>query len=281
MKISKKTEERFQANVPKFQKVLTQAKARDLNESDTVTIITDVLAEVFGWEKYLEITSEFAVRGTYCDLALKTGDKFHYLIECKAIGVDLNEKHLKQARDYGANKGIQWVILTNGVDWQIHRIRFEQPINSDLVVRFNLLAGNIKDDKFVEQLFVIAKEGVEKSLREEIFEKIQCVNRFVIGSLLLSDPVINMLKRELRRVADGIKIEDTEIIAMLKDGVLRRDLIDGGETAAERAKAVKLLKISTTAPVKKTAVKKTDDPVSPVAPAPENQAPAPQVDANA
>ena len=44
MKISKKTEDRILSNLPKFQKVLGIAKARDLNESDTVSIITDILA---------------------------------------------------------------------------------------------------------------------------------------------------------------------------------------------------------------------------------------------
>ena len=107
MKITKKTEDRIKAALPKFQKVLGIAKDRDLNESDTVSIITDILAEVFGYDKYLEVTSELAIRGTYCDLAIKLGDKFQYLIECKAIGTDLKEAHLRQALGYGANKGIE------------------------------------------------------------------------------------------------------------------------------------------------------------------------------
>ena len=67
MKITKKTEERIKTGIAKFRKVLEIAKERDLNESDTVAIITDMLAEVFGYDKYLEVTSELAIRGTYCD----------------------------------------------------------------------------------------------------------------------------------------------------------------------------------------------------------------------
>jgi hypothetical protein len=40
-----------------------------MTASDTVIIVTDVLAEVFGYDKYSELTAEFAISGTYCDLA--------------------------------------------------------------------------------------------------------------------------------------------------------------------------------------------------------------------
>ena len=45
MKITKKVEDRIKTSAVKFKKVLEAAKNRDLNESDTVAIITDMLAE--------------------------------------------------------------------------------------------------------------------------------------------------------------------------------------------------------------------------------------------
>lgn len=62
---------RIQSAVPKFRKILENAKERDVNESDTVTIVTDMLEEVFGFDKYSDITREYAIQGTYCDLAIK------------------------------------------------------------------------------------------------------------------------------------------------------------------------------------------------------------------
>ncbi len=265
MKITKKTEDRIKASIPKFQKVLGIAKDRDLNESDTVSIITDILAEVFGYDKYLEVTSELAIRGTYCDLAIKIGDKFQYLIECKAIGTELKDSHLRQAIGYGANKGIQWVILTNGIDWQIYRLRFEQPIAWDLVARFDLSSVSLKNERDVEKLIIVTKEGIEKGAREDLYEKTQCVNRFVAGALILSDPVVSVLKREFKKLADGINIEDAEVIALLRDGVLRRDLLDGEEALAAMAKVNKHFKQT----AKKPAVKKPAQTAAP------EQAPAP------
>jgi len=242
MKIPKKVEERFCSVVPKFQKVLNIAKSRDLNESDTVSVITDILADVFGYEKYLEVTSELAIRGTYCDIAVKIGDKIQFLIECKAIGTELKEAHLRQAVGYGANKGIQWIILTNGADWQVYRLRFEQPIAWDMVARFDLFQVSVRDERALETLFLVSKEGVEKNVRDDVYEKIQCVNRFVVGAIIMSEPVIQSVKRELRKIAEGVKVEDSEIADMIRDSVLRRDLVEGDEALTARNKVTKATK---------------------------------------
>ncbi|GAI67220.1 unnamed protein product, partial [marine sediment metagenome] len=93
--IPKKVVERLSKTVSKFQRVLKIAKDRDVNEADTVSIVVDILSEVFGFDKYIEITSEYAIRSTYCDLAIKINGKIQYLIEVKAIGLDLKEHHLR------------------------------------------------------------------------------------------------------------------------------------------------------------------------------------------
>jgi hypothetical protein len=142
----------------------------------------------------------------------------------------------------GAIKVIQWIILTNGIDWQVFRIRFEQPIAWELVMRFDLLVGDVKDEKFLEALYLVTREGVDKAARDDLFEKIQCVNRFVIGALLLSEPVVSAVKKEMRKLAEGIRIDEAEITAMIKDTVLRRDLIDGDEANVAMAKVVQLYK---------------------------------------
>ena len=110
----KKAEARIRAGIKKYKRIVISAKNRDVNESDTVTIMTDILAEICGYDKYAEITREYAIRNTYCDLAIKIEDKPIFLIEVKAIGIDLKAKHLRQALGYAANEGIEWVILTNG-----------------------------------------------------------------------------------------------------------------------------------------------------------------------
>ena len=248
--IPKKVADRFTKTIPKYQKVLKIAKDRDINESDTVSIIKDILSEIFGYDKYLEVTGEFAIRGTYCDLAIKIDDKVQFLVEVKAVGIDLNKNHMRQALDYGANHGIQWIVLTNGIDWQLYRIRFEKPINYDLVYSFDFTGINARGEKDRNNLFLISKEGLAKNAREEFYEKVQSVNRFVIGSLILSEPTLSVIRRELRKFSDGVKIDIDEIMAMVRSEVLKRELIEGEEAAAAQAKVKKFYRKSRTHPKK-------------------------------
>ncbi len=227
--IPKKVMDRFVQNVPKFTKVLMQAKDRDVNESDTVAILVDILSEVFGYDKYLDVTSEVAIRGTYCDLALKVEDKKQFLIEVKAIGIALKDSHMKQACDYGANEGLPWIILTNGIEWKIYKIRFEKPINFDLILSFDFLELNARKEKDQEILFILSKEGVVKESREEFHEKVKSVNRHIIGNIILAEPVMSVIRRELRKYAGGTRIETSEIEQIIRQEVLKREVLEGEE----------------------------------------------------
>lgn len=260
--IPKKVVERFTKTVPKFQKVLQIAKDRDVNESDTVAILTDILGAVLGYDKYIEVTSELAIRSTYCDLALRVEDKVQFLIEAKAIGIDLKETHMKQACDYGANHGVQWVVLTNGIEWKVYRIRFEQPINFDLVCTFDFLALNPRSEKDQEFLFLLTKEGLGKNARDDFYEKVQSVNRYVIGNLMLADPVLSVVRRELRKLADGMKIDVAEIESIVRTQVLKREIVEGEEAEAAQSRVSKFYRKGTTP----RQSKKPQKPQSSVAP---------------
>src|SRR6185295_334860 len=114
--------DRLSSGLKRFQPVLASAKSRDVNESDTSMIVTDMLAELFGYDKYSEVTRELCIRGTYCDLATRLDGKFQMIIEVKAIGLELKDAHVKQAVDYAANLGVEWVALTNGNLWRVYRV---------------------------------------------------------------------------------------------------------------------------------------------------------------
>lgn len=238
VKIPQKVSERLKKEINKFQKILLTAKDRDVNESDTVTIITDMLANVFGFDKYTEITSEQAIRGTYCDLAIKLNGKIKFLIEVKAIGLTLKENHLRQAISYGVTNGIPWVVLTNGVDWEIYKIRFEKPVNYDLVCSYNFTELNYKKQEDQNKVFLLCKEGIEKAAIEEFHDHVQSVNRFMVGAIVQSDPVISVIRRELRTISEGVKVTEEEIQTILYAEVLKRDIVQG-EHAEEAVTRVK------------------------------------------
>jgi hypothetical protein len=102
MAIPNRVADRLAAGLKRFQPILASARSRDVNESDTSMIVTDLLADLFGYDKYHEVTRELCIRGTFCDLATRIEGKFQMIIEVKAIGLELKDGHVKQAVDYGA-----------------------------------------------------------------------------------------------------------------------------------------------------------------------------------
>ena len=234
--VPKRVADRLSAGLKRFQPVLDAAKARDVNESDTSMIVSDMLADVFGFDKYTEITRELCIRGTYCDLAVKVDQKFQFVIEVKAIGTDLKEQHAKQAVDYAANQGIEWVALTNGADWQVFRVSFGKPIDKELVVDINILALSAKDDEHIARLFLLTKESIVKSALEAYHDQKQATSKFILSAVIQSDPVLDVLRRELRRLSPDVRVENEEIRAALTSDVLKREVIEGEHAEQARKK---------------------------------------------
>lgn len=240
MALSNKVKERLVNGLKRFQPVVAAAKTRDVNESDTVTIVTDILAEVFGFDKYSEITSEYVIRGTYVDLALKLDGKLQTLIEVKAIGLELKDSYTKQAVDYGANQGIEWVILTNAVKWQIYKVTFGKPIGQELVLSIDFMALNYKNASDLENLHLLTKEGLGKSILGDYHAQRQALSRFFIGATVLSDPVLDVIRRELRRISPDVKIDTEQIREALEQEVFKRDVLEGEKAEEARRKIARI-----------------------------------------
>lgn len=232
--IPSKVSARIVAGLKRFQPVLDAARARDANESDTVTIAMDLLSEVFGYDKYTEITSEHAIRGSYCDLAIKIDGALALLVEVKAIGLELKDQHVKQAVDYASNQGCEWVALTNGATWRVYKVGFTKPISQDLVVELDLSALNARKDDDVTLVWLLCKEGWQKARLGEYFEQRQALSRFTLGALMVSDAVLSILHREVRRISPDIRVDEAQIRGVLIADVLRREIIEGDKADAAR-----------------------------------------------
>ncbi len=253
--IPTKVYDRLSSGIKKFQPILNNAKTRDVNESDTVIVITDMLSEIFGYDKYSEITSEFMVRSTYCDLAIKLDSKISFLLEVKAIGLELKDNFVKQAVDYAANQGIDFVVLTNGVLWKIFKIAFTKPIDQELVFEFDFLDLNHKNSDDIEKLSLLSKEGWLKSFLYEYHSQKQALSKFFLSALILSDPIADVIRRELRKIAPDVKVTSEQIKEVILKEVLKREVIEGEKADEAKKKINKVFnKISKSKAVKQVAV---------------------------
>ncbi len=237
-----KIEKRIQGGIKRYQTVLRNAKTKDVNESDTVVIITDMLNDIFGYDKYCEITSEFAIKKTYCDLAIILNDKVKLLVECKAIGMDLKEEHVKQACDYASNLGIDWTILSNGQYWRVYKMIFSKPVTRELVYEFNFLELSSKRKSDLEELYYLTKEAVTKSKLEEYYYQRQIISKHFIGQLLSTELIADVVRRQLRKISPKIKIDNKQIIELIENDILKREIIEGETAEITRKRVNKALR---------------------------------------
>lgn len=234
VKIPKKVQDRLNSGLRRYQPIVRKLADRDISEADTVTVIKDILSDVFGYDKYTELTSEQQIRGTFCDLAVRVEGKTYYLCEVKSAGTTLNDNHLRQAVNYGAHHGIEWVVLSNAIVWKIYRIKFAQPIDWEEVFCFDL--GQIsRSSDDLAKLFMLCREAINSETLDAFHRQAQIVNRYVIAETLLSDAMTSALRKEFRRVFDGLKVSEEELRSILVSEVIKRDALDGEGAATAKA----------------------------------------------
>jgi predicted type IV restriction endonuclease len=255
-----KVYERLSGGIKKFQPILNTAKSRDVNESDTVIIITDMLSEIFGYDKYSEITSELSIRSTYCDLAIKLDGKISFLLEVKAVGLELKDSYVKQAVDYAANQGIDFVVLTNGVLWKVYKITFTKPIDQELVFEFDFPSLSHKNSDDVEKLSLLSKEGWLKSFLYEYHSQKQALSKYFLSALILSDPITDVIRRELKKISPDVKVTSEQIKNVIQLEVLKREVIEGDKADEATKKINKIFnKISKSKIAKQTISETVED----------------------
>ncbi len=246
--INAKLTERITKGIKRFQPVLAKARAADINESDTVVIITDMLCEIFGYDKYEEITSEFAIKKTYCDLAVKADGKVVLLIECKAAGLDLKDDHIRQATNYSADSGIEWVVLTNGTTWKIFKILFTKPVEKVLVYEFDFTELNPKKQGDLELMYYLTREAFapkSKANLDTLYEQKQVINRYIVGRIMQTDSVVDALRRTIRKYFPDVRVESEELLQLMSNEILRREIVEGEAADEAKKKLTKVERAST------------------------------------
>ncbi|MEH2570648.1 type I restriction enzyme HsdR N-terminal domain-containing protein [Bradyrhizobium sp. AZCC 2289] len=241
MAVSAKVASRISAQLKKYQPVLKAAKQRDISEADTVTIIKDILADVLGYDKYKDLSSEHAIRGTYVDLVVTVDEKPRFLIEAKAINVELKDAHVKQAIDYAANEGVTWVVLSNGAVWRLYCVKFGKPIDKILVFEIDILSSDCKSDDILSCFGNLTSEGYSKDSLADLLNQKQASSKYTVAAILRSDSMIESLRREIRRLS-GLRLETDYLSNLLSNEIIKRELIDSDEGQDASAYIKKLQK---------------------------------------
>jgi hypothetical protein len=243
--IPKRVQDRIVTASKKYTKIIGEALKADINESNTVLIIRDMLQEIFGYDRFKEITTEYAIRSIFCDIAIKVDGVPRYIIEVKAIGTKLNENHLRQATEYCTKSNLEYVLLSNAQTWKVFQIDYNRPIKVNQVFEINWLTENLKDPGFLERVFCLCKEGISKTALSQYQEEKQATNKHLLGSIILGESVLKEIRREVKRLSNfNVNLDDLRVI--IREEVLKREVVEGEEATA----AMKRYKTSVTKDLK-------------------------------
>lgn len=228
MKVPVKFTKSFAKNLKKYQTIINQYKKNDkVNETDTVTVVKDILFELFGYDKYGDITSEYITNNGRCDVAIRNSsknDKIYMFIEVKKVTAPLNDNHIEQAVKYGRDGGVKWVILTNAEDWKVYKIENNKKKN---VFEFNLLKLNMRNQKELEKIYAISKAGKEKSAIEEIYSITKTNNKYIIAAILNRPETYRNVRRLIRKYLDKTaKITESEIKNYITDHIMQDNVVN-------------------------------------------------------
>jgi hypothetical protein len=211
--------ERVKASLRKFSKPLQDLVNRDANEGDTRLIVTDFLEHALGYDKYEELTTEYGVKGEFADYGIRIDKQLIAFVEVKRVATKLTAKHLRQVEMYAVNEGVEWMILTNGVEWRAYHLTGGLPVEIDLALEVNLL-GDATPSQKAGQLFYLSRESLKRRQIDELWRARRAQSPKSHAGVLGSDAVTEAIRKELKRTT-GQKVERAEIARLLKETVVR------------------------------------------------------------
>jgi hypothetical protein len=201
-------------SVKDYKKQFLDKPLGELDESGTRLLINHFLTDMLGYKTLEEVKTEYMIKGTYADYVIQLSGKRHFLVEVKALSLNLSDKHLRQSINYGANEGIDWVVLTNGRCFEIYRVIFEKPISNELVFSVDLSDSNSLKSN-VEQLQFLHKESVQKNGLEVLWKRHSALSPKSLAKFIYSKEVIKFLQKELKKKFSA-KFEEDHIEKAVK-----------------------------------------------------------------
>jgi predicted type IV restriction endonuclease len=204
----------IKAGLKALKRPLADLIAKDAVEADTRLYITDFMERVLGYDKYANLTAEYAVSGDWADYGVKIDGNLIAFIEAKRIGQKLSDKHLKQVQTYAVNEGVDWLILTNAKQWQVYHLKAEGlPIQTDLVIDIDLVETPAKETEAA--LFYLHCVAMKKKVILDLWKRVEATSEPKVVKAVFSPSVIKEIRLTLVKQT-GCKVTDAEVVEALK-----------------------------------------------------------------
>ena len=241
-----KAKDRIKKGLRRMNSIVERGIKEGYKEADTRKIVSDMLTEYLGWDRFDNMTAEQMIGSRYADYVVKKSDEEIFVVEVKQIGMKLKETHLNQARQYAVDEGIDWIILTNGDEWQAYRTTLEGKIPvTKHVFTVALSDAEMKPAEKTELLYLFSEEANRKKEIESYYQRRIALSGENLADHILTDDVMNKLRVSIKN-STGQKLENSEIAEALLGRLFRLEKITEDHRKAirkmqrnEKQKAVK------------------------------------------
>ncbi len=217
----------------RFATAFKDARERGANESDTVMYLVKFFEEVLGYDSLKgEISKELAIKDRYCDVALKVDGAVRVLVEAKAASLKgLADKHIEQAENYASRAGLRWVVLTNGIEWRLYHLTFNEGegITHDIAFETNLVTEVESDpDGLWAKLGILSRAAMKKDEIEEFWSRQKVLSPASVVRVLFHEDVLSVIRRELNREAPA-RLDMDDVFKAVRDVLSKEALADAGD----------------------------------------------------
>ena len=200
----------LEKKLKEYKKRFLTKECEDLDEASTRLMVNHFLTDILGYAEFEEIKTEYAISGGYADYVIQIGRKKHFIIEVKAISLDLSDKHLRQATNYAANEGIDWIFLTNGSSVMLYRVLFNKPISVKRVFKHDI--GKEKNlHNASKDIALLTKKSVENKKLEEHWERFKVIEPEGLSKLMYHKSLITCVRRVMREKT-GLSFSEMEVL---------------------------------------------------------------------
>jgi hypothetical protein len=194
----------------KFARLFNELRESKANESDTVDRLRYFFEEALGYDRVKDIFSETEMKGKYVDLCLKINGNICMLVEAKPAAMELRVRQIDQAKHYASENGFRWVLLTNGVEWNLYHVSFNENEGIEYDPAFIVSLADEKLDKAVEHLALLHKRSLAKDGLERFWAKKSALCAGSIGKGIFHENVLKVLRREIYRLCD-VRIDPEDL----------------------------------------------------------------------
>ena len=220
---------RIKSQVPKVRSLCNKGKKSNMGEADTRGIVRKVIVDLLGWDEFEDVTQEEAIKGGYCDFMVRFEGEPYFVIEVKKVSGGINDDHIRQARHYAQDKGLDWIVLTNGDEWDVYNLYYSRRRGSNPEPNiFHLFSTSftdttIKPDERAFLLSLLSKEARRKDALEAYHDRLHALSPHELTKRLLRKDVIDRIRIGIKNDI-GYRIDNDDLAERIL-GIVKEEAI--------------------------------------------------------